>query len=97
MPQTPSPGPQPTEQHPRGVAERVLVVEDDKAIRALVTMLMKRLARSNKAQLRKGGDLEDMMGIVPAIYQELHSALPVAQKMYCGRTSACTHCSISSP
>ena len=37
MPQTPNQTPQPTEQYPQGVAERVLVVEDDKAIRALVT------------------------------------------------------------
>ena len=37
MPQPPSQGPQPTEQYPLGVSERVLVVEDDKAIRTLVT------------------------------------------------------------
>ena len=54
--------------------------KSDPTIRALVTMLMKRLAQSNKAQLRKGGDLEDMLGIVPAIYQELHSGLPAVQK-----------------
>lgn len=54
--------------------------KSDPTIRALVTMLMKRLAQSNKAQLRKGGDLGDMLSIVPAIYQELHSSLPAAQK-----------------
>lgn len=54
--------------------------KSDPTVRALVTMLMKRLAQSNKAQLRKGGDLGDMLDIVPAIYQELHSSLPIAQK-----------------
>jgi CRP-like cAMP-binding protein len=54
--------------------------KSDPTVRALVTMLMKRLAQSNKAQLRKGGDLNDMLEIVPAIYQELHSSLPVQQK-----------------
>ena len=37
MPQTPRQPTPAAEQHPQGVAERVLVVEDDKAIRALVT------------------------------------------------------------
>ena len=37
MPHTASQPVQAAEQHPQGVAERVLVVEDDKAIRALVT------------------------------------------------------------
>ena len=37
MPHTVSPPVQAAEQQPQGVAERVLVVEDDKAIRALVT------------------------------------------------------------
>jgi two-component system, OmpR family, KDP operon response regulator KdpE len=37
MPHTTGQAVQTAEQHPQGVAERVLVVEDDKAIRALVT------------------------------------------------------------
>lgn len=54
--------------------------KSDPTVRALVSMLMKRLAQSNKAQLRKGGDLGDMLAIVPSIYQELQSSLPAAQK-----------------
>lgn len=54
--------------------------KSDPTVRALVTMLMKRLLQSNKAQLRKGGDLDDMLEVVSAIYQELHSSLPVQQK-----------------
>ena len=37
MPQIASPTPHATAQYPQGVPERVLVVEDDKAIRALIT------------------------------------------------------------
>ena len=37
MPQTTRQPAQAAEQHPQGVAERVLVVEDDEAIRARVT------------------------------------------------------------
>lgn len=54
--------------------------KSDPTVRALVTMLMKRLAQSNKAQLRSGGDLNDLLETVSAIYQELHSSLPVQQK-----------------
>ncbi len=54
--------------------------KSDPTVRALVAMLMQRLAQSNKAQLRNGGNLEDMLALVPAIYKELHSALPMAQK-----------------
>lgn len=54
--------------------------KSDPTVRALVAMLMRRLAQSNRAQLRNGGNLQDMLAIVPAIYQELHSGLPIAQK-----------------
>lgn len=54
--------------------------KSDPTVRALVTMLMKRLAQSNRAQLCRGGDLDNMLDIVPAIYHELHSSLPAAQK-----------------
>ena len=54
--------------------------KSDPTVRALVTMLMKRIAQSNKALLRKGGDLDDMAEVVSAIYQELHFSLPVQQK-----------------
>ena len=54
--------------------------KSDPTIRALVQMLMKRIAQNNKALLRKGGDLNDMADVVRAIYQELHSSLPAQQK-----------------
>lgn len=54
--------------------------KSDPTVRALVSMLMKRIAQSNKALLRSGGDLNDMADVVAAIYQELHSSLPVQQK-----------------
>lgn len=54
--------------------------KSDPTVRALVTILMKRLSQANKAQLRKGGNLDDMADVVTAIYQELHSSLPVQQK-----------------
>ncbi len=54
--------------------------KSDPTIRALVQMLMKRIAQNNKALLRKGGDLNDMADVVTAIYQELHSSLPAQQK-----------------
>lgn len=54
--------------------------KSDPTVRALVQMLMKRIALSNKALLRKGGDLDDMSDVVTSIYQELHSSLPVQQK-----------------
>lgn len=54
--------------------------KSDPTVRALVSMLMKRIAQSNKALLRSGGDLDDMTDIVSAIYQELYSSLPVQQK-----------------
>ncbi|HEY0901510.1 MAG TPA: cyclic nucleotide-binding domain-containing protein [Micavibrio sp.] len=54
--------------------------KSDSTVRALVAMLMKRLEQANQAQLRNGGNLDDMLATVPAIYQELHSALPLAQK-----------------
>lgn len=56
------------------------LTKSDPTVRALMAMLMKRLEQANRAQLRNGGSLEDMLGIVPAIYDELHSALPIAQK-----------------
>lgn len=54
--------------------------KSDPTIRALVQMLMKRIALNNKALLRKGGDLNDMADVVRVIYQELHSSLPAQQK-----------------
>ncbi len=54
--------------------------KSDPTVRALMQMLMKRIAQSNKALLRKGGDLNDMTGMVTSIYQELHSSLPPQQK-----------------
>lgn len=56
------------------------LLKSDPTVRALVTMLMKRLEQSNKAMLRKGGSLDDMADVVSAIYQELHSSIPVQQK-----------------
>lgn len=54
--------------------------KSDPTVRALVTMLMKRLAQSNKALLRKGGNLDDMMDVATCIYEELHSSVPAQQK-----------------
>lgn len=54
--------------------------KSDPTIRALVPMLMKRIAQSNKALLRQGGHLDDMEGLIRSLYQELHASLPAAQK-----------------
>lgn len=54
--------------------------KSDPTIRALVSMLMKRLAQSNKALLRKGGNLDDMVDLISSVYQELHMSLPAQQK-----------------
>lgn len=54
--------------------------KSDPTIRALLPMLMKRIAQSNKALLRQGGHLDDIDSLVRSLYQELHTSLPVAQK-----------------
>ncbi|QQG35190.1 MAG: cyclic nucleotide-binding domain-containing protein [Micavibrio aeruginosavorus] len=56
------------------------IQKSDPTIRALLPMLMKRIAQSNKALLRQGGDLDDMDRLVRSLYQELHTSLPAAQK-----------------
>lgn len=54
--------------------------KSDPTIRALVMMLIKRIAQSNKTLLRQGGSLDDMSDVVRAIYEEMYSSLPVQQK-----------------
>jgi CRP-like cAMP-binding protein len=56
------------------------LAKSDPTIRAIVPMLLKRLASANSMTLRQMDGIEDIRDTATAIYQNIHAGLPVAQK-----------------
>ncbi len=52
----------------------------DPTIRAILPMLMKRIVKTNNVLLQRQSDLQELVDTVSMIYQNIHAALPNAQK-----------------
>jgi CRP-like cAMP-binding protein len=54
--------------------------KSDPTVRAIVTMLMKRLQQGNNALLYRAGSIEEMLEMVKHMYNNLYNSLPPVKK-----------------
>ena len=54
--------------------------KSDPTVKAIVPMLMKRIIEANNALLNKESSIDDMVGTVNNIYENIHSSLSAAQR-----------------
>jgi CRP/FNR family transcriptional regulator, cyclic AMP receptor protein len=56
------------------------VDKSDPTVRAILPMLMKRIVQTNNTLLKNQTNLDELVSTVTMIYQNIHAALPPAQK-----------------